>query len=231
MWRPPRRNKSSPLHGEGNHRTEIRWWRGNYRRQARRIALTADSRSFITSLGSRRSTRMPCPPSQASRRDGQGGLPWNGFARRFRRRAARQGSKSRPRTSPASAGGGISFRPDVSAKPATVTTPASLGCAAGLAREARRRFGRLPSTIQSVTPPPASLVPLPRSRTGRNFQQLQLFFFAGFGAVEAYSARDSCPLRSLSAPLNFSTVFTAHSSNDSLPSRLVSSLANGFRRG
>ena len=47
----------------------------------------------------------------------------------------------------------------------------------------------------------------------------------------AYSAGVSQPVRSLSAPRNFSIVLAAHSSNDSEPLPLRSSLANALRRG
>ena len=49
--------------------------------------------------------------------------------------------------------------------------------------------------------------------------------------MDAYSAALSHPVRSLSAPANLSTVFTAHSSNASLPSPFLSSLAKALRRG
>ena len=46
----------------------------------------------------------------------------------------------------------------------------------------------------------------------------------------AYSAAFSQPDWSLSAPANLSIVFTAHSSNDSVPFPFLSSLANALRR-
>ena len=54
--------------------------------------------------------------------------------------------------------------------------------------------------------------------------------FGGGGAVVAYSAAVSQPFASLSAPLNLSIVFAAHSSNDSAPLPLASSLAKALRR-
>src|SRR5215218_1711488 len=60
---------------------------------------------------------------------------------------------------------------------------------------------------------------------------MQRFFFGGGGAVVAYSAGVSQPVRSESAPWNFSIDFTAHSSKLSEPLPFLSSLANALRRG
>src|SRR5207237_8302640 len=65
--------------------------------------------------------------------------------------------------------------------------------------------------------------------SGRD-QQVHLACLGGGGAVVAYSASVSHPLWSASAPWNFSIDLAAHSSNDSEPLPLASSLANALRR-